>query len=257
MPQISMYRASVPVLARALRNLATVLRKAAAHAAERKIDASVLLAYRLAPDMFALTRQVQIASDTAKGCVARLASVDVPSYADDETTFEQLLARLERTITFVESFTPEQIDGSEQTGRDAQDAHGRRDVRRAAVPARVRAAERLFPLHDRVRDPAPLRRGRRQEGLPRRAVIEVPSAALAGGGRGEGGNQSFDWLDFVFVLRTSTGASVTGVSSTGAGVAARSFDWLDFVLVFTTPAAGCVAADASLAGVGAATRSFD
>jgi uncharacterized protein len=111
--QISMYRASVPVLARALRNLATVLRKGEAHATARNVDPAVLLGYRLAPDMFPLTRQVQIASDTAKGCVARLAGVDVPSYPDDETTFGQLLARIDRTIAFIEGFQPSQIDGSE------------------------------------------------------------------------------------------------------------------------------------------------
>ncbi|HET7203819.1 MAG TPA: DUF1993 domain-containing protein [Steroidobacteraceae bacterium] len=113
MPQISMYRASVPVLARALRNLAGVLRKAEAHAAERKLDPSVLLGSRLAPDMFPLTRQVQIATDMAKGCVARLAGVEVPSYADDETAFAQLLARIDRTVAFIESLTPAQIDGTE------------------------------------------------------------------------------------------------------------------------------------------------
>jgi hypothetical protein len=111
--QISMYSTSVPVLARALRNLSAVLRKGEAHAAARNIDPSVLLGYRLAPDMFPLTRQVQIASDTAKGCVARLAGVEVPSYPDDETTFAQLQARIERTIAFVEGFQPAQIDGSE------------------------------------------------------------------------------------------------------------------------------------------------
>lgn len=114
MPQITMYRASVPVLARALRNLAGVLRKAEAHATERKLDPSVLLGYRLAPDMFPLTRQVQIASDTAKGCVARLAGAEVPSYPDDETTFSQLLARIDRTVAFIESFQPGQVDGSEE-----------------------------------------------------------------------------------------------------------------------------------------------
>jgi hypothetical protein len=111
--QISMYRASVPVLARALRNLAAVLRKGEAHAAARGIEPSVLLGYRLAPDMFPLTRQVQIASDTAKGCVARLAGVEVPSYPDDEATFAQLLARIDRTIAFIEGLPPAQIDGSE------------------------------------------------------------------------------------------------------------------------------------------------
>ena len=113
MPQISMHRASVPVLARALRNLAAVLRKAEAHATERNLEPSVLLNYRLAPDMFPLTRQVQIASDTSKGCVARLAGVEVPSYPDDETTFAQLQARIERTIAFIESFEPAQVDGTE------------------------------------------------------------------------------------------------------------------------------------------------
>jgi hypothetical protein len=111
--QISMYRASVPVLARALRNLATVLRKGEAHANARNVDPAVLLGYRLAPDMFALTRQVQIATDTAKGCVARLAGVDVPVYEDNETTFAQLLDRLERTVAFIEGFQPAQIDGTE------------------------------------------------------------------------------------------------------------------------------------------------
>lgn len=111
--QISMYRASVPVLARALRNLATVLRKGEAHASARNVDPAVLLGYRLAPDMFALTRQVQIATDTAKGCVARLAGVDVPVYEDNETTFAQLLDRLERTVAFIEGFQPAQIDGTE------------------------------------------------------------------------------------------------------------------------------------------------
>jgi hypothetical protein len=111
--QISMYRASVPVLSRVLRNLATVLRKGEAHARARNVEPAVLLGYRLAPDMFALTRQVQIATDTAKGCVARLAGVDVPVYEDNETTFAQLLDRLERTVAFIEGFQPAQIDGTE------------------------------------------------------------------------------------------------------------------------------------------------
>ena len=90
--QISMYRASVPVFARALRNLVAILRKAEANAAERKIDPAVLLNYRIAPDMFALTRQVQIATDMAKGCVSRLAGAEIPSYEDKEATFGELLS---------------------------------------------------------------------------------------------------------------------------------------------------------------------
>jgi hypothetical protein len=111
--QISMYRASVPVFARALRNLIAILKKGEAHATERKIDPTVLLNYRLAPDMFALTRQVQIATDMAKGCVSRLAGAEIPSYEDKEATFGELVARVEKCIAYLESFRPEQVDGTE------------------------------------------------------------------------------------------------------------------------------------------------
>jgi len=108
-----MYRASVPVFTRALRNLAGILRKGEAFATARKIEPAVLLNYRLAPDMFALTRQVQIATDVAKGCVSRLAGVDAPVFADDETTFMQLLGRIDRCVDYLETFRPEQVDGTE------------------------------------------------------------------------------------------------------------------------------------------------
>ncbi len=111
--QISMHRASVPVFARNLRNLIVILRKAEANALERKIDPSVFLNYRLAPDMFPLTRQVQIATDMAKGCVSRLAGVEIPAYDDKEATFGELVARLEKCIAYLESFKPAQIDGTE------------------------------------------------------------------------------------------------------------------------------------------------
>jgi len=111
--QISMYRASVPVFARNLRNLIAILRKGEAHAAERKIDPAVLLNYRLAPDMFPLSRQVQVATDMAKGCVSRLAGVEIPAYEDKETSFGELIARLEKCIAYLEGFRPEQIDGTE------------------------------------------------------------------------------------------------------------------------------------------------
>lgn len=113
---ISMYQASVPVFQQGLAALSGVLDKAAAHAAARKIDPAVLLQTRLFPDMFALTRQVQIAADFAKGCPARLAGVDVPSYADDEASFDDLKARLAKTGDFLKTLTAAQIDGSE--GRD-------------------------------------------------------------------------------------------------------------------------------------------
>jgi hypothetical protein len=111
---ISMYQASAPRFANMLKNLAAILEKAEAHAAARKIDPAVLLASRLYPDMFPLVRQVQIASDNAKGAAARLAGVEVPKYEDTEQTFAELKARLARTIDFVSSFKAAQIDGSEE-----------------------------------------------------------------------------------------------------------------------------------------------
>ncbi len=110
---LSMYQASAPVFLRGLESLSAILNKAAAHAEAKKIDPAVFINARLAPDMFALARQVQIASDAAKGCVARLAGADVPSYPDTETTFPELIARVEKTITFVKGFSAGQIDGSE------------------------------------------------------------------------------------------------------------------------------------------------
>jgi uncharacterized protein len=110
---LSMYQASVPVLLRGLEQLAHILAKGAAHAEAKKIDPGVFVNARLAPDMLALARQVQIASDNAKGCAARLAGAEVPSYADTETTFPDLQARIAKTIAFVKGFTAAQVDGSE------------------------------------------------------------------------------------------------------------------------------------------------
>ncbi|MNQ09329.1 hypothetical protein SAMN05216201_11331 [Pseudomonas linyingensis] len=111
---LSMYQASIPTLLRGLDSLAAILAKAAAHAAARKIAPEVLLNARLAPDMLPLVRQVQIVSDTAKGCAARLAGIEVPSYADTEASFDELQERLAKTATFLKGVAPEQIDGSEE-----------------------------------------------------------------------------------------------------------------------------------------------
>ncbi len=111
---ISMYKASVPVFIHVLGNLSAILDKGAAYAEARKIDPAVLINDRLYPDMFALVRQVQIASDAVKGCAARLAGQDPPSYADTETTVAELKERLAKTIAFLKTFKPEQIDGSEE-----------------------------------------------------------------------------------------------------------------------------------------------
>lgn len=110
---ISMYQASVPVFTRMLSNFIGVLEKGAAYAEEKKIDPSVLINSRLYPNMYPLSRQVQIATDQAKGCAARLAGQQPPKYEDNETTFPDLIARIKKTIDFINTFKPEQIDGTE------------------------------------------------------------------------------------------------------------------------------------------------
>lgn len=110
---ISMYQASVPSLIRTLTNLIGILEKGAASAEARKIDPTVLVNSRLYPDMLPLARQVQIASDIARKGVARLAGGEAPKLEDQETTFPELIDRLHTTIAFLETFTPDQIDGSE------------------------------------------------------------------------------------------------------------------------------------------------
>jgi uncharacterized protein len=104
-----MYTLSAPVFVRMLRNLDAVLDKGAAHAAARKIDPAVLVNARLFPDMFPLSAQVRIAGDFAKGAVARLTGNEPPKYEDNETTFDDLKARIAKTIAYVESFGPEQF----------------------------------------------------------------------------------------------------------------------------------------------------
>ena len=112
--KISMYQASVPMFIRMLNNLSAILEKAAAYAEARKIDPAVLISARLYPDMYPLSRQVQIATDNAKGCAARLAGLDPPKYEDDETSFSELIARIRKTTEYLATFTPDQIDGSEE-----------------------------------------------------------------------------------------------------------------------------------------------
>ena len=110
---VSMYDASVPVVVRGLTNLSAILDKGAAFAEARKIEPSVLTGARLAPDMLPLNRQVQIASDSAKGAAARLAGAEVPSFADTETTFPELQARISKTIDFLQALKPGAFEGAE------------------------------------------------------------------------------------------------------------------------------------------------
>jgi hypothetical protein len=109
----SLYQASVPVFARALRNLAAILDKGVTFAEAKKIDPSVLLNSRLAPDMFPLTRQVQIACDAAKNGTARLAGLEPPAMPDTETSFQELHERIQKTLGYIESIPADQIDGHE------------------------------------------------------------------------------------------------------------------------------------------------
>jgi uncharacterized protein len=125
--KISMHAFSVDIFSHALGNLSKVLAKGAASAAQRKFEPGVLLAARLAPDMLPLTRQVQIASDIAKSAVARLAGQEPPRFEDTETTFEQLHARIARTIDYIKSVSASALEGAET-----------RDIK---VPARDRTLE--------------------------------------------------------------------------------------------------------------------
>ena len=111
---ISMYSASVPVFSAMLKNLSHVLAKGEANAAQRKIEPAVFLNDRLAPDMFTLTAQVQIATDHAKGACARLSGRELLKLEDKETSFTELQARIEKVQEFLKGFSAADIDGSEE-----------------------------------------------------------------------------------------------------------------------------------------------
>lgn len=110
---LDMYQASVPVFVRFLNNLSALLTKGAAHARDQGIDPADVIASRLYPDMLPLSAQVQIACDTAKRCGARLSDSDAPADADDESTFDELQARIKKTIAYLQSLPVEGIVGSD------------------------------------------------------------------------------------------------------------------------------------------------
>lgn len=110
---ISMFSASLPIFLRMLENLRHILDKGLADAQARKIDPLVLTQYRLAPDMLPMSRQVLIACDAAKLCVARIAGVEAPRFDDTETSFEELKGRVEKTLAWLATIRPEQLDGTE------------------------------------------------------------------------------------------------------------------------------------------------
>ncbi len=109
-----MYQASVPRFVNILGNLSNILDKAQAHVDSKKIDVLTLTTYRLFPDMLPMTTQIQIACDAAKGVVARLAGMEIPAYEDNEKTLSDLKARIAKTVAFIQTVTPKQIDGTEE-----------------------------------------------------------------------------------------------------------------------------------------------
>jgi uncharacterized protein len=126
---ISMYSASVPIFAKTLGNMLKWLDKAQAHAEAKKFDPAVYMSLRLAPDMLALPWQVRIASDAAKGCAARLAGMEIPTFEDNETTLDELRERIRKTLAFIDTVPASAIDGSEE-----------RDI---VIPARNREPRRF------------------------------------------------------------------------------------------------------------------
>jgi hypothetical protein len=111
---LSIYTASIPVFKQILNSLSAILEKTEHHVSQKKIDPSALLQFRLYPDMLPFVRQVQIATDFAKGSAARLAGVDVPAFDDNEQSLADLKARIAKTLAFIESLPPSQIEGSEE-----------------------------------------------------------------------------------------------------------------------------------------------
>ena len=112
--QISMYSLSVPVLDRTLGNLQNILDKAAAYAAEKKIEPDALLNARLHPEMYPLTRQVQLACDFGGKACARFAQAELPSMPDTETTFAQLKVRIEKVLANIKALPAAKYEGAEK-----------------------------------------------------------------------------------------------------------------------------------------------
>ncbi|MGH8138638.1 MAG: DUF1993 domain-containing protein [Steroidobacteraceae bacterium] len=124
--KISMHAVSIDVFAATLGNLSALLEKGAAHATARKFDPGVLVLARLAPDMFPLSKQVQIACDLAKNSAARLAAQEPPRFEDNEKTIEELRTRIARTIDYLKSIPASAFEGSEE--RDIKVPAGERTL---------------------------------------------------------------------------------------------------------------------------------
>jgi hypothetical protein len=121
---VSMYHSSIPVMIQMLENLACLLQKGTAYAKAKKFDVAILINDRLAPDMYPLSRRVQVATDMAKGAAARLSGFEPPVYEDNESTMPELVARIDKTIAYLNTFEPGQIDGSEDRPIVSKTRHG-------------------------------------------------------------------------------------------------------------------------------------
>jgi hypothetical protein len=137
---ISVYDVTVPVFTRMLTNLLAVMDKAEASAGERKFDTLVFSDMRLSPDMIPFRGQVMIATDHAKGCVSRLAGKPIPSWPDEEKTFDELRARIRKALDLLATVTPEELAGSED--RDVTLKLGGKDV---TMNGLVYLTERALP----------------------------------------------------------------------------------------------------------------
>ena len=124
---ITLYNASIPTIIHALENLSEILKKGAAYAVEKKFDPSVLINARLAPDMFPLSKQVQITTDIAKGFAARISGMENPKYEDNEASFDELQARIAKTIAFLKSIDEKKVSGQE--ARNIELTVGKRDLK--------------------------------------------------------------------------------------------------------------------------------
>ena len=160
---VSMFKISVPIFVQFLTALSTVLEKAAAHCEAKKIEPAALLDARLSPDMFPLVRQVRAATDHAVNAAARLAGAEPLKFDNNEASFTELRERIGKAVDFVKRFQGR--SDRRHRGQGNQDhLSERRDpgLHRAVAPVGKFAAEFLFPLHHRLRHPAPLRRRSRQ-----------------------------------------------------------------------------------------------
>jgi hypothetical protein len=159
---ISMYKTSVPIFVQFLTSMSAVLDKAAVHCEAKKIEPATLLNMRLFPDMFPLVRQLRAVTDHAISGTARLAGAELITFPNTEASFPELKDRIAKTIDFVKSFKPVQIDGTEDKEIVVKFSSGERKFKGQPFLPKLLFAEFLFPRHHRLRYSAPLRHRARQ-----------------------------------------------------------------------------------------------